>query len=74
VSIYSAYPGDQWAWWDGTSFAAPFVSGQAALVLSAGGGDVRTIIRDTAMNIDNQNPSHAGLLGGGRIDCLAAVQ
>lgn len=32
--LYSAYPGNQWAWWSGTSFSAAVVSGSAALVLS----------------------------------------
>ncbi len=33
-NIYSPYLEDQYAWWSGSSFAAPFVSGQAALLLS----------------------------------------
>jgi len=64
VSIYSAYPGEGWAWWSGTSFAAPFVSGEAALLLSIGRSVDR--IQSTAV------PVGSGL-GSGRIDCLAAV-
>jgi thermitase len=67
VSIYSAYPGGRFAWGDGTSYATAFVSGEAALVLSVGGGDADQIIRDTAV------PCCGGLLGNGRIDALAAV-
>jgi thermitase len=33
-SIYSAYPGSSYAWWSGTSMAAPFAAGQAALLRS----------------------------------------
>jgi len=73
VDIYSAYPGGQFAWWSGTSFAAPFVSGEAALVLSVGGSNAGEIIQATAVNIDRKNPRYRGLLGSGRIDCLAAV-
>jgi thermitase len=66
VSIYSAYPGGGWAWWDGTSFAAPMVSGEAALLLSAGKSNVENTIKDSAVNVGSG-------LGSGRIDCLAAL-
>jgi thermitase len=65
VSIYSAYPGGAWAWWSGTSFAAPFVSGEAALLLSIGRSPSQ--IQSTA------TPLSGSGLGSGRIDCLAAV-
>ncbi len=74
VGIYSTYPGGRFAWWSGTSFAAAFVSGGAALVLSAGRGNVEGIIARTAVNIDALNPRYARLLGSGRIDALAAVR
>jgi thermitase len=73
VSIYSAYPGNRFAWGDGTSYAAAFVSGEAALVLSSRGGNVDQIIKTTAVNIDDLNPNFRRLLGFGRIDVLAAV-
>jgi thermitase len=67
VSIYSSYPNNQWAWWSGTSFAAPLVSGEAALRLAHGGGSVVQTIKNTAVSCCS------GLLGRGQIDCLAAV-
>jgi subtilisin family serine protease len=73
VDVYSAYPDGQFAWWSGTSFSAAFVSGEAALILSAGRGHVSSTIRRTAVDIDHLNPGYAGLLGDGRIDVLAAV-
>jgi subtilisin family serine protease len=73
VDIHSAYPGGTYATWEGTSFAAPFVSGEAALVVSQAGGNARQTIQSTAVNIDALNPNYSGLLGSGRIDCLAAV-
>jgi subtilisin family serine protease len=34
LGIYSTYLNGRYAWWSGTSMAAPFVSGEAALVMS----------------------------------------
>lgn len=34
IGIYSTYLKNQYAWWTGTSMSAPFVSGEAALVMS----------------------------------------
>jgi subtilisin family serine protease len=63
--------------WDGTSFAAPFVSGTGALLYAmrpdAAWDDVVTIIEQTAFDLDSLNPGLEGKLGCGRIDPLAAV-
>jgi thermitase len=67
VDIYSAYPNGLWATWDGTSFAAPFVSGEAALVLAAGSRPARQIIQTTT------DPVRGVRLGSGRINALKAV-
>lgn len=74
VSIYSAFPGGRFGWGSGTSYAAAFVSGEAALVISAGRSNVRWAILQSAINIDRLNPGYAGLLGRGRIDVLGAVR
>jgi thermitase len=68
VSIYSAYPGGQFAWWDGTSFAAPFVSGAAALVISSRSGDPLQKIPG------NTDTCCGGLFANGRINAWRAVQ
>ncbi len=66
TSIYSAYPGGVWAWWDGTSFAAPMVSGQAALLRAMGRST--SLITSTAVPVPDSG------MGSGRIDILASVQ
>ena len=73
VNIISAYPGGYYAVVSGTSFAAPIVAGEAALVRSKqvfGGADA--IVRET-VNIDAQNPQYVGKLGKGRIDVTSGV-
>ena len=77
TGIYASFPGNQYARWDGTSFAAPFVSGQAALLFAlnpqASWDEVRNSICSLAVNIDSLNPGFEGLLGSGLIDPLATV-
>jgi hypothetical protein len=78
ANVYSFYQNDLFAWWSGTSFAAPFVSGVAALVVSQnvgvfGSTQTRDIILQTAENIDAYNPGYSGLLGAGLINPMAAV-
>jgi hypothetical protein len=62
---------------NGTSFAAPYVSGTIALMLAANScltpDDIEFILKETAVNIDDLNPAYAGRLGAGRMDAAAAV-
>lgn len=75
--IYSPFQNDGYAWWDGTSFASPFVAGQAALLRSrnplASVGQLRSAIMVSADDLDATNPAYSGKLGKGLIDPLAAV-
>lgn len=74
--VYSAFPDDRYARWDGTSMATPLVTGQAALMYaSAGGGGgeekamcVSAAIKDTAL------ASSGAALGGGNADAAAGVK
>ncbi len=77
VNLYSAFPGNTFATWSGTSFAAPVVAGQAALLLSLqpalSPGAAIQKIRDASVNIDAFNPSFQGQLGKGRIDIRGSL-
>jgi subtilisin family serine protease len=77
VGIVSTYLFHGYATWSGTSMAAPFVSGTAALVFrvmqGAGPDDVRARIETTAAALNHLGKPYDGLMGAGRVDALAAV-
>lgn len=74
---------DSYGWSGGTSAAAPFVSGVAALVWSLdyradgdfdlSASEVREIIKASADNIDHLNPGYEGKLGTGRVNAHKAL-
>jgi subtilisin family serine protease len=79
VSTYSDRYTPTYNYGTGTSYAAPLVSGAVALYqswrLAQGMGlatprDILFRVRDTADPVDAENPSYAGMLGGGRLDVL----
>jgi subtilisin family serine protease len=78
VNIYSSLPEETYGFLDGTSMAAPHVTGLAALVWSVSqeltNHQVRQIIEDTCVSVDSLNPAFAGLLGRGRINAFRAVE
>lgn len=85
VDIYCPYVGDGYAWWSGTSFAAPFVSGQAALIMGKGAilserysrEWVIEIIKATTGGFSYEDDDAAvpteGAGGGGVIDIMASL-
>ena len=77
VSMISAYPGGYYAVASGTSFSAPLVAGEAALLKSAArfrNSSPEKAIARGAINIDSRNPDYARQLGFGRIDMVRALE
>jgi subtilisin family serine protease len=77
AAVVSAIPGNAYAIWEGTSMSAALVSGAAALLAARDPGarpaDIEARLQATAVNIDDLNPGHAGLLGAGRLDVAASL-
>ena len=72
VSIIAPYPGGYYAVVSGTSFSAPIVSGEAALIRSIlVKQNFKDRIQKTVVKIDLRNPGFK--LGQGRIDLLQAL-
>jgi len=62
---------------NGTSFAAAYVSGTVALMLSANkcisNLQIEQILKNTSAPLNSLNPAYAGKLGAGRLDAFQAV-
>ena len=71
------HPAHWYAYYTGTSMAAPFVSALSGLMLSKNPllkrSEVKSIISSTCVPIDAANPGFAGKLGAGRINAYAAL-
>ena len=74
VEIYGAMPGEQYAWWSGTSMACAVASGAASLLHSvADEPEVAEELIEACFDVDEFNPDYEELLGEGRIDALEGV-
>ena len=74
-TIYPEY--GSYAAWDGTSMASPVAASAIALLWSFFIDSSNTWVEDqilnTADNIDDINPTYAGLLGSGRVNVYKAI-
>jgi subtilisin family serine protease len=74
VEIASTYPGNLYAYMSGTSMAAPFISGAAALVKSANPSLTSTKIRSTLLSSADPLVSLQGkVLSQGRLNVYRAI-
>lgn len=79
VQIYSstAVTDNSYDSWDGTSMACPLVSGLAGLMLSLDPtlhpDSIEACLKQTADNIDAENPDYIGQLGAGRVNAFQAM-
>jgi subtilisin family serine protease len=77
TQILAPFLDSSYAWWDGTSFAVPFVGGLAALMYAnrpdETADQIDTAMQLTATSVDSLNPGFEGLLGTGLINPVAAL-
>src|SRR6267142_2101148 len=73
VNVISSFPGGYYAAISGTSFAAPIVAAEAALLRGLLKNPA-TVIPQSSVNIDGLNPAYTGTLGAGRVDLFQAVR
>ncbi|HEY6777629.1 MAG TPA: S8 family serine peptidase [Thermoleophilaceae bacterium] len=75
VDIMSTFPGDRYVFENGTSMAAPHVSGEAALLLAAAPSLTAEELKDLVMGTVDARPGLSGLsVTGGRANAGAALR
>lgn len=76
VNLTSTFPNNKYVQWSGTSFAAPLVTAEAALVLAVKypGIDLMSAMKYGVIKIDALQPAYEGKLGCGAINPLSALK
>jgi thermitase len=81
VGILSTYWDGTYSTWSGTSMAAPFASGIAALAYgilgtptATNGAAVETLVRAGALPLAAVDPVYGSLLGAGRVSAAASLR
>ena len=77
VDVYSAYPGDRWARWSGTSMATAIGSGIVSLVVASDplpGRPAQELVVQTAALADEANPGIVTQIGWGIPNAERAVK
>ena len=75
VSILSTVPGNAYASYSGTSMATPHVSGAAALILAACGGQPVAALKSAILNnVDPLTSLSSRVQTGGRLNVYKAIQ
>jgi subtilisin family serine protease len=74
VNIISAFPGGRYGMVSGTSFSAPLVAAEAALIKAVKTTNTKDVIGAAVININVLNPAYIGKLGKGRVDVQTSVQ
>jgi minor extracellular serine protease Vpr len=76
VNVLSSIPGNQWAFFQGTSMATPHLAGSAAVVIGAQPGWSTADVRSAIVNTADQgvlNSTDPNLIGAGRDNVLSAL-
>jgi subtilisin family serine protease len=73
VTILSTFPGNQYAYMDGTSMACPHVSGACALIWSANKGLDWVAIKARVLNWVDQKPDLNQCVTGGRLNLYRSL-
>ena len=74
ASTFSTFPNNQYGYLGGTSMSAPFVSGAAALVLSACPSNTATLKSTLLSSVDPDSTLAGRTVSGGRLNVGAAIQ
>ncbi|MBU0985358.1 MAG: S8 family serine peptidase [candidate division Zixibacteria bacterium] len=78
TDVYAPFQDTLYAFWSGTSFAAPFVTAEATLLLAIdpdmSWDELVDLLKTTAVSLDPMNTEYAGLIGSGVVNPYGAIK